>query len=170
MTLLRAVVFGALGALWGFALWAWPRLPQTVPVHFGADGAPDRWASASPTSWFALPVVALLLNVIMIVATRWLAAGPERVKLAGGATAADLPAAQRDRVVGVTIGTLLLVQGFTNLVFLIIQWAQFRSAQGADSSGLIQAVLLSGLLSGPVLIVAHFLRLRKAVESLRSSR
>ncbi|MBT8396316.1 MAG: DUF1648 domain-containing protein [Gemmatimonadetes bacterium] len=28
----------------GFAVWAWPRLPDQVPTHFALDGQPDSWA------------------------------------------------------------------------------------------------------------------------------
>jgi hypothetical protein len=27
----------------GFAVWAWPQLPEQIPTHFGIDGAADAW-------------------------------------------------------------------------------------------------------------------------------
>lgn len=168
--MLRLLAFGLHLALWGLALWSWGRIPDTVPVHFGADGAPDRWGPASATNWFTLPGIGLLLNLLMLAATRWLGADPRRVKVAGGRTADELPDAQRDGVVQTTIGTLLLVQIVTNLMFLAIQGAQYRTALGADASAWIQTVLLGGLLSGPVLIVAHFVRLRRSIAGAATGR
>lgn len=168
--MLRALALVSHLALWGFAWWSWGHLPETVPVHFAADGAPDRWAPASATNWFTLPGIGLLLNLLMLAATRWLSADPKRVKVAGGRTADELPAETRDGVVRTTVGTLLLVQIMTNLVFLVIQGAQYHTALGADASGWIQAVLIGGLLSGPLLIVAHFVRLRGAMAGAGHSR
>lgn len=38
------------------------RLPASIPIHWGFTGKPDRWG---PAYWiFALPVVAVVLNVI----------------------------------------------------------------------------------------------------------
>ncbi|WP_306597814.1 SdpI family protein [Geothrix sp. 21YS21S-2] len=34
-----------LAAVWGFSLWAAPRLPAQVAVHWGLDGRPNGWAS-----------------------------------------------------------------------------------------------------------------------------
>ncbi len=34
-----------IGALWAFSLWALPRLPAQVAVHWGLDGKPNGWAS-----------------------------------------------------------------------------------------------------------------------------
>jgi uncharacterized membrane protein len=34
-----------LAAVWGYSLWALPRLPARVPVHWGLDGQPNGWTS-----------------------------------------------------------------------------------------------------------------------------
>lgn len=34
-----------LAGIWAFSLWAWPRLPAGVPIHWGFDGKPNGWAS-----------------------------------------------------------------------------------------------------------------------------
>src|SRR5690606_18905334 len=52
------------GLLGGSAL-AYPRLPERMPLHFGLDGTPDRWAETSLASWFMLPLVALALNLLL---------------------------------------------------------------------------------------------------------
>lgn len=36
-------LLGLLAASLAFGLWALPRMPQSVPVHWGISGEPDRW-------------------------------------------------------------------------------------------------------------------------------
>lgn len=45
----------------GYLLWLWPLLPDTVPVHFGADMKPDRMG---PKAELWIPV--LILSVISL--------------------------------------------------------------------------------------------------------
>jgi hypothetical protein len=53
--LLNAVL---LLALFAGSAWAYPRLPERIPMHFGLSGQPDRWETRSLVSWFLLPAVA----------------------------------------------------------------------------------------------------------------
>ena len=46
----------AIAALWGVSLWAWHRLPDVVPTHWGFSGQPDAWGSRN-TMTFGLPGV-----------------------------------------------------------------------------------------------------------------
>src|SRR5690606_19688982 len=36
---------------------AYPDLPDLIPLHFGADGEPDRWGTRSLLSWMLLPLI-----------------------------------------------------------------------------------------------------------------
>jgi uncharacterized membrane protein len=60
----------------GAAAAVWPALPDRIPVHFGAAGAPDRWTDTSMTSWFLLPVVAAGLTLLVRGVGRLAAAHP----------------------------------------------------------------------------------------------
>ena len=42
-------------------VWAFPRQPDRVPVHWGADGQPDRWGSPAE-GLFALPAMLLVAS------------------------------------------------------------------------------------------------------------
>jgi uncharacterized membrane protein len=44
---------------------AWPRLPERVPIHFGASGLPDGWAEKSVASVFLVPILALVMAVVL---------------------------------------------------------------------------------------------------------
>ena len=57
----------ALALSFAFATYAWPRMPETLPVHWGADGQPDRYGSRLE-ALFLMPMLmtgtyALLLAV-----------------------------------------------------------------------------------------------------------
>ena len=56
--------------VWGFAYGAYTalHLPARVAVHFGVDGAPDRFGSALEGGFglLLMPTVALLLNALFV--------------------------------------------------------------------------------------------------------
>lgn len=45
----------------------YPRLPGTIPTHWGASGAPDAWSAKSFWSVFSLPLLCLGLYALFIV-------------------------------------------------------------------------------------------------------
>lgn len=47
------------------------QLPEEIPVHYGADGKPDRWGARSQI--FLMPTIGLVLFLIL----RWLAKHPQ---------------------------------------------------------------------------------------------
>lgn len=54
-------VLAVIGLLFllGIALWHYPSLPETVPVHFGSDGKPDSFSSKTAL-WF-LPGLGIVI-------------------------------------------------------------------------------------------------------------
>lgn len=44
---------------------AWPRIPERVPIHFGASGLPDGWAEKSVASVFLVPILGLVMAVVL---------------------------------------------------------------------------------------------------------
>lgn len=55
--------------LFAGSVWAYPRLPARIPMHFGVGGRPDRWEGRSLASWFLLPLITAALALFM----RWIA-------------------------------------------------------------------------------------------------
>lgn len=53
-----------------FGLLIWNRLPAELPIHFGADGAADGFASRF-VAVVVLPLVLLALHFICVFSTRW---------------------------------------------------------------------------------------------------
>src|SRR5688572_30642422 len=72
--LLNAVL---LLALFAGSAWAYPRLPERIPVHFGLTGEPDAWAVRSAGSWFMLPAIAAVLVLVMHALSVYGSAHPE---------------------------------------------------------------------------------------------
>lgn len=165
MKILTALNVLAVGALWGVALWAWPRLPERIPLHFGVDGTPDRWGPPSATNWFLLPLLVLALNALVVWVARWIRRDPARVSLPGGQRMEELPGPAREAVQRLLGTTLSVVQLMMNVVFLLVQSAQFNAATGGSARGLLGGVLFLSLLSGPVFLVVYFLRLQKALAA-----
>ncbi len=60
-----AICIGLALVLLARTMEAWPRLPERVPVHFGASGLPDGWAAKSVASVFVVPILALATAVVL---------------------------------------------------------------------------------------------------------
>lgn len=153
----------AVVGMWAFSAWAWPRLPGRIPLHFGPDGTPDRWGPPTATNWFLLPTLVVALNLVLLAAGRWIRRDPSRINLPGGQRVDELPEAARTAVGDLMHTTLGVVQLMMNGVFILIQTTQYRVALGASGASAIGGVLLLTLMSGPVFLVAYFLRLQKAL-------
>lgn len=57
--------------------WAYPRLPEEIPVHFSLTGEPDRWEARSPVSWFLLPAIGVVMALVMHAMSAYGAGRPE---------------------------------------------------------------------------------------------
>lgn len=79
-----AIANGVLiAAMAGVSAWAWTRIPDTarIPVHWGIDGAPDRFGSKLE-ALIALPAVAALITLLLL-ALPWI--DPRRANLEASA-------------------------------------------------------------------------------------
>ena len=57
-----------IGAMFVVGVVMYPRLPDQIPVHWGISGEIDRWSDTSFLSVFQLPLMALGLYVLFVVA------------------------------------------------------------------------------------------------------
>lgn len=53
-----------LAGMFALAVFAWPRVPEQMPVHWGVDGTPDRYGGRVE-GVLLLPVVALVVYVLL---------------------------------------------------------------------------------------------------------
>lgn len=151
------------GAIVAFALWAWPRLPDRIPLHFGFGGEPDRWGEPSAESWFTLPALAVALTLLMFWLPRFMARHPRWVNLPNGKRLSEFPGRARGPILELLAGFLALVQTEVLVIFGLIQFATWQAAMGEGSQGIMITVLLLALLSSPLFLVILFLKFPKAV-------
>ena len=110
-----------LGALLVVTALFYPRLPDTIPIHFGLDGEPDRWGSRAHL--FALP--ALLTGVLLFM---------RRVAL---------PSLGRTNAAASRFTLLLVVAAACPLQVLVL-----RAAMGYPFATGVVAAVLGGLFIG----------------------
>ena len=135
------------------ALIAVASLPETVPVHFGDSGTPDRWGSR--LELLLMPMSGIVISALAIGFTRWSFSGKQlhpwvrEQKRTYAATAALFGAA-------VCAGGTWY--GF-QLVFSCLQ-GQSLLAQ-SDFSMLMDAIIAGALLAFSVLLVVWGIQLRR---------
>lgn len=61
--LLEIAALSGLMLLFGFAIYYFPRLPETIPSHFNGAGQPDEYSSKS-TFWM-LPAISIFIYVLL---------------------------------------------------------------------------------------------------------
>jgi len=162
-----AVTILLIVGLIGFSVWAWGRLPEQIPTHFGIDGRPDAWSARSLVSWFLIPAFAVAITLVMLGARTLCRKFPQLVNLPSGTRLADMPEPARQPILAELAGFLALVQTQILIIFGIIQVATFRAAMGSESRGLMIAVLVLAILTAPLLLGLFFLRLMPAMETAK---
>jgi uncharacterized membrane protein len=160
-----SVNVGLMVAMVWFTIWAWPRLPERIPTHFGIDGRPDSWSEPSVGSWFLMPLIALTLTLGMYGFRRAMPWHPNWVNLPDRRRLSDLPKLARGPVLEMVAGFLALVQAHLLVIFSIIQLASYRTAHGGDSQGAMILVLLLAVMASPFLMVVFFLRFKSALAA-----
>lgn len=133
---------------------AWPALPEHVPVHFGVDGEPDRWATRSLASWFAMPLVALVIGAFNYVVAALLPRRPKWINLPNKERFLALPGERRAAVIRQMQGMLHGLTAPTVAVLAAVQVMIYRRALGTPGEhDLLVVLLLTVLLTPLVLIV-----------------
>ncbi len=155
--LLNAVL---LLALFAGSAWAYPRLPERVPIHFDLAGQPDAWQSRS-VGWFLLPAVALFLtgflHGIAAVSARnpelWNV--PDKRRFLALSPQARAPIMAQLRTFVAWVGVVLTA------MMCVMQAAVFRAATGASQG--LPGWSLAAIGASVVAIIAGGLRLNTTV-------
>jgi uncharacterized membrane protein len=139
-----------LAAHWGFAVWAWPDLPEAVPAHFDLSGEPTRWESPSRGSWFGLPVVATL-TAALVGTVAWAAPRyPRLMNLPDKDRLLALPPERQRPVLRRSADLLGLLTAPILLAFGMIQVGMWWGAHGQDTTALLVSALVVSALSAPI--------------------
>lgn len=151
-------------AMVAFAIWAWPRLPEQIPTHFGLNGNPDAWAAKTLRAWFVVPAMGIALTALVGSIRAILPSRPQWVNLPDQRCLSELPKACQEQVLEMLGGFLALVQTELLVIFALIEWASFRSALGFDTQAIMVLVLILAVMTSPFLIIVFFLRFQGAMN------
>lgn len=164
MTWLRWLNGALMALLWAGALWAWPRLPESIAVHFGFDGKADTWAEPTVWRWFGVPLLAVALAVLFGGLAAWTHRRPNVVNLPGGEKLSDYPTEARGPILAVVRDLLALVLTETLVILGLVQWALWSAASGDGAQYALLTILLLAMLSSPFLMIVFFTRMQGAMD------
>lgn len=155
MTAARVLLWGLALGLLVASVWAWPHLPDRIPLHFGADGLPDRWGDRSLWGWFLLPLIGLAMGALMDGIGRWSLRHPEKqtINLPQAKDLMALPVERRVPVLRKAAGLLLWVGVGIQVAFVLFQVGSFAASRGEPSQAWTLAGLAISLLGSPVAVV-----------------
>jgi len=133
---LSVLPVAALILMWGLALWLWPELPETIPLHFDGSGTPDRFGARTPLNWFLLPGIASLFVVLFaLVMPPWIASLARRdspyLNVPQRAEFSQLTPEARVRAVEPVVNMLIVLATEVTLLFALLQYGTFQVARGA---------------------------------------
>jgi hypothetical protein len=103
------------------ALYSQNRLPDRVPTHFNAAGAPNAWGS--PDGMILMPAVATALYLLMSVVSRF----PESFHYPVRTTPQNIA-----RLQTVTLNMVLWLKVEIVCLFALLQWVWIRAARSGD--------------------------------------
>jgi len=153
-----------------FAAVVFDRLPDRIPLHFGANGAPDAYASPGLSSWFFMVLVsAILALAVGAVALSIFRIPPKWLNLPKKAAFLMLPEADRRGVLGVVAAFTMLFGATVCLGLLAIHVAVALAAFGVVETFPIAAPFA---VTGAVFVelIVMFIRVSAAVEQATSRR
>lgn len=150
---MHILLIASMLVVWGLAVAAWPHLPETIPLHFGSEGRPDRWGATTWWAWFGLPALgtsigaalAFLLPRLMVAMarrnSRWLNVPHKALFTA-------LPAEARERAVRAPVPWLhgLVVGWQVLLAYLVSGSARVADGRWTAVPTMPMFILLAALL------------------------
>ena len=158
--LLTLTAFGVLG-------YFYPRLPETLPIHWNAAGEVDKWARKSLSSVFFLPALGVYLQVVFFVLKRDLV----QAKMTLPATNTEEYLRGKERFLAANMGLIDLVRALIAGLFFAISWLtvvtslpEFRRFETA-----VQAAVLSSvgvMLVGTVYFLWRMVAVNRGLDEL----
>ncbi len=150
--------------LWGFALLKLPHLPERVPTHFGITGQADAWSSETTLSWLSTPMMAAGMALGILFLTQFLARRPDMVNVPGKGRLEGLPSRYRGPVSEAVREMMALLQVELIVIFLFVQQATWASAIGENAEAWTMGVMLTAVMSSPILLVVIMTRFPASIE------
>lgn len=133
--------FAVIGAAAIFLYLNWDRIPERFPIHFGADGVPNRWAARTTRGVYGLLLFGAEINawVLVMALAGWFGARRSRVRpvILGCAIAVEYVIALSFGLVavqpllGVPVWTVVLAPMIILVPLIIIIGKKTREASGS---------------------------------------
>lgn len=150
---LRLVAWGLIVLLLLFAAASYAGLPEQIPAKVGLDGKVSRMAAKSIGGWFALPLIALAVHLLVSGVSALIPSRPHLFNFPEKTRFLALPGEYQGAVI-VEMRTMLdIVLVGTNALMLVIQFQLWRTALGHHSPGMMIATLLVPVLMTPLILL-----------------
>jgi uncharacterized membrane protein len=136
--------------LFAGSAWAYPRLPERIPIHFGFSGQPDAWAGRSIASWFLLPAITAVLALMMHAMAASGASNPHLWNLPDKPLFLRLPRPEQAPIIARMQRFLAMLAVVVTLLLSAIQAGIYRTSTGA-SQGL--PAWVTGWIAASLLVI-----------------
>jgi uncharacterized membrane protein len=153
-----------LAALLAGSAVAWPSLPARIPAHFDFAGTPDRWVQTTWFSWFALPLLAVALNVLLFGVAALSTRNPRYINLPGKERLLALPVERQQSVMATIREGLEALAAPLTLAFGLIQLGVYRTAIGQGGRTELVAAHEVILLATPLIAITMVLRSQSELD------
>ncbi len=156
-------------AMWAFALWAYDRLPDPIPIHFDAAGDPNGWADKSYASWLLVPGCALGMTAVTY-ACALLAVlartNPRLINFPGRYRRKflALPAGRRESVLAVARAFTYWLAVPMNALLAWVEWGMYHAAFDGRMTGSVWMPMIVFLCLLTAVVAAGIVWMLRAVD------
>jgi hypothetical protein len=153
MKLVHWINLPLLLALLAFAAVTWNELPERIPVHFGAGGRPTRWSHPSVATWFAIPIITVLVVGFIYRFAAILPRKPHLINMPDRSRFLALPPERRAPVIGCVQEFAYWATAATILFLSAVHLSMYRGAMRGGVGGDLIVILGAAYLMGPILLI-----------------
>jgi uncharacterized membrane protein len=149
----------------GLSVYVYPELPERIPLHFRADGTPDRWGDRSWLTWLLLPLIGAA-TIGLLYAVAWFLPGrPHLLNIPDKKKLLELPRPLQDRVLSAAADMMYYTALALAVMFASIQYGAWESATtGAASGGTIAGVIF-GLVVLPFVTIGFLVVIQRRLDA-----
>lgn len=153
-----------LGALFAGSMMVYPDIPQRFPIHFGASGQPDGWATRSPLSWLMVPLIAAGSVLLLEAASRISVRNPQLWNVPQKSRFLALTPNERAPIIHRLQRFMALVGVMTTGLMAVVQASIYHAATGRAPG--LPAYFLPALVVYMAIVLGAALRMNRTVAAL----
>lgn len=116
------------------AAYYYSELPQRFPAHFDFSGAPDRWSEKSVFSWFIIPVISGIVQMLVLSTGYFIRKYPSMVNLPEKEKFLAAPQEIKNKVFDLLDNLMLAISTAVQVLFAFILYASYSAAISSDHS------------------------------------